>query len=291
MDNELIKVPLYTEREKFTDFEMYIYGTKNANEQKQDFFGKALKRYANDIGVNATELAKLTGISKSAVNYYFNGERQVGFNTLIELCLALKLHPLRTEYLFELTHFELRRFDPRYYVIKEYISGCAYKEKFNLHNYQMRLQKYNFLVSDEREKVTDFETYIYGTKNAEEQKRDFFGKALKRYADDNGVSMSKLARLTEVSKVAVNYYFSGERQVGFNMLIALCLALRLHPLRTEYIFEFTHFELRKSDPRYYIIKEYLSGCAYEEKFNLHACQMRLKELNLELLISDRKGGM
>ena len=90
--------------------------------------------------------------------------------------------------------------------------------------------------------------------------------------------------------MAVNYYFSGERQVGFNMLIALCLALRLHPLRTEYIFELTHFKLRKSDPRYYIIKEYLSGCAYEEKFNLHACQMRLKELNLELLISDREGG-
>ncbi|MDE7137923.1 MAG: helix-turn-helix domain-containing protein [Ruminococcus sp.] len=85
MDNELIKVPLYTEMEEVTDFEMYIYGTKDAEEQKQDFFGKALKRYANDIGVNATELAKLTGISKSAVNYYFNGERQVGFNMLIAL--------------------------------------------------------------------------------------------------------------------------------------------------------------------------------------------------------------
>ena len=36
MDNELIKVPLYTEMEEVTDFEMYLYGTKNANEQKQD---------------------------------------------------------------------------------------------------------------------------------------------------------------------------------------------------------------------------------------------------------------
>ena len=72
MDNELIKVPLYTEREEVTDFDMYIYGTKNANAQKQDFFGKALKRYADDIGVNAGELARLTGISKSSVNYYFN---------------------------------------------------------------------------------------------------------------------------------------------------------------------------------------------------------------------------
>lgn len=142
----------------------------------------------------------------------------------------------------------------------------------------------------ERKKVIDFDMYIYGTKNAEEQEQDFFGKALKRYADDVGVSAGELAKLTGISKSAVNYYFSGERQVGFNMLIALCLALQLHPLRTEYLFELTHFELRKSEPRYYVIKEYLSGCAYEEKFNLCACQMRLKELNLELLISDKESG-
>ncbi len=142
----------------------------------------------------------------------------------------------------------------------------------------------------EREEVTDFDMYIYGTKDAEEQKHDFLGKTLKRYADDIGVSATELANLTGISKSAVNYYFSGERQVGFNTLIALCLALRLHPLRTEYLFEFTHFKLRKSDSRYYVIKEYLSGCAYEEKFNLCACQMRLKELNLELLISDKESG-
>lgn len=142
----------------------------------------------------------------------------------------------------------------------------------------------------EREEVTDFEMYIYGTKNAEEQKRDSFGKALKRYADDSEINAGELAKLTGISKSAVNYYFSGERQVGFNMFIALCLALRLHPLKTEYLFELTHFELRKSEPRYYVLSEYLSGCAYEERFNLHACRMRLKALNLELLISDKECG-
>ncbi|MDE6679164.1 MAG: helix-turn-helix domain-containing protein [Ruminococcus sp.] len=154
-NNRLIKVPLYTERKKITDFDMYIYGTKNADEQKQDSFGKAMKRYADDIGVNTSDLAKLTGISKSSVSYYFNGERQVGFNTLIELCLALRLHPLRTEYLFELTHFELRRSDPRYYIIKEYLSGCAYDEKFSLYACQMRLKKDNFelLISDKESEV------------------------------------------------------------------------------------------------------------------------------------------
>lgn len=109
MDNKSIRVPLYSEMEEVIDFDMYIYGTKDAEEQKHDSFGNALKRYADDIGVNATELANLTGISKSAVNYYFSGERQVGFNTLIALCLTLRLHPLRAEYLFELTHFELHK--------------------------------------------------------------------------------------------------------------------------------------------------------------------------------------
>ena len=149
-DNRLIKVPLYSEREEVTDFEMYIYGTKNSEEQKHDSFGNALKRYADDIGVNAGELARLTGISKSSVSYYFSGERQVGFNTLIALCLALRLHPLRTEYLFEFTHFKLRKSDSRYSVIKEYLSGCSYKERFSLHDCQMRLKEHNLelLISD-----------------------------------------------------------------------------------------------------------------------------------------------
>ena len=118
-DNRLIRVPLYTERKEVTDFDMYIYGTKNADEKAHDSFGKALKRYADDIGVNAGDIARLTGISKSSVSYYFNGERQVGFNTLIALCLALRLHQLRTDHLFELTHFELQKSEPRYYIIKE----------------------------------------------------------------------------------------------------------------------------------------------------------------------------
>lgn len=104
-NNKLTRVPLYVERKEVTDFDMYIYGTKNAEEQEQDFFGKALKHYTDDIGISAGKLAKLTGISKSAVNYYFSGERQVRFNMLIALCLALRLHPLRTEYLFELIIF------------------------------------------------------------------------------------------------------------------------------------------------------------------------------------------
>ncbi|MCM1316432.1 MAG: helix-turn-helix domain-containing protein [Alistipes senegalensis] len=150
MDNKSIRVPLYTEREEVTDFDMYIYGTKDAEEQKHDFLGKALKRYADDIGVNATELANLTGISKSAVNYYFSGERLVGFNTLISLCLALRLHPLRTKHLFELTNYTLHENSERYYTLVEYLSGCAYAEKFNLYNCQVRLKELNLelLISD-----------------------------------------------------------------------------------------------------------------------------------------------
>ena len=139
------------------------------------------------------------------------------------------------------------------------------------------------------EEVTDFDMYIYGTKNEDEKAHDSFGKALKRYADDIGVNTREIARLTGISKSSVNYYFNGKQQVGFNTIIALCLALRLHPLRTEHLFELTNFELRKSEPRYYIIKEYLSGCAYDEKFSFYNCQMRLKEDNLELLISDKEG--
>ena len=152
-----------------------------------------------------------------------------------------------------------------------------------MNNESIRVPLYN-----EMKDVTDFEVYIYGTKDAEEQKQDSFSKALKRYADDSGINAGELAKLTGISKSAVNYYFSGERSVSFNTLIALCLALRLHPLRKKHLFELTNYTLHENEKRYYVLSEYLSGCAYEERFNLHTCQMKLKELNLELLISDKE---
>ena len=82
-DNRLIKVQLYSQRKEVTDFDMYIYGTKNEDEKAHDSFGKALKLYADDTGINASDLARFTGISKTSLSFYFNGKRQVGFNTLI----------------------------------------------------------------------------------------------------------------------------------------------------------------------------------------------------------------
>lgn len=82
---------------------MYIYGTKDAEEQKQDSFSKALKSYADDSRINTGELAKLIGVSKLAANYYFSGKRSVNFNTLI----ALRLHPLRKNIFLnsQITHY------------------------------------------------------------------------------------------------------------------------------------------------------------------------------------------
>ncbi len=70
-------------------------------------------------------------------------------------------------------------------------------------------------------------------------------------------------------------------------LCAVCIALRLHPLRREYLFS-------KSDnviPGTYgynglaahIIRNYLDGCAFCENYTLDACNKRLIEIKAKSL--------
>ena len=59
-DDRLIKVPLYSQREEVAD----------------------------DIGVNTGDVARLTGIAKSSVSYYFSGEWQVRTEHLFEFLIS-----------------------------------------------------------------------------------------------------------------------------------------------------------------------------------------------------------
>lgn len=68
MNNEPVKpyVPLFTERKKPVDYESYIYG----DEREVDSLGRALKRYADEIGLTRKQLESLTGISRTSFYYY-----------------------------------------------------------------------------------------------------------------------------------------------------------------------------------------------------------------------------
>lgn len=127
-----LRVPLFTEGNEPEDYELYIYGTLDVAERKQDSFGKALKRYADEVGLTQEQIAALTGISRSCFYYYCNDLRKIGYNYLILLCVALRLHPMRQEYLFTFTPHKVRRSDPRHFIIHSFLVNCAFMEKYTV---------------------------------------------------------------------------------------------------------------------------------------------------------------
>ncbi len=135
----------------------------------------------------------------------------------------------------------------------------------------------------EREEPENYETYINGA-----VPDDTFGKALKRYAKESGLTQGQLAELTGISRSGFYYYCKDQRKIGYEYLIILCIALRLHPMRQKYLFSFTPYKVRKSDPRYYIIKSFLAGCAFMEKYTVEALCEKLRAENKEPLISKKE---
>lgn len=108
----------------------------------QDFFyvqtepgetlGQALSRYMNELKVDNTMLSALTGISKASIHYYTKNKRRISFNHIAAICIALRLFPLRSLYLFSLAHYHLSTQDKRDMLIYRYIYGCAFNQSYTL---------------------------------------------------------------------------------------------------------------------------------------------------------------
>ena len=127
-NNDGLYVRLFTEREEPEDYERYIHGP----EPDSDTIGKALKRFSDDSGITQGQISLLTGISRSCLYYYCKDQRKIGYENLILLCVALRLHPLRQEYLFSLTPHKVRKSDPRYSIIRLFLANCAFMEKYTV---------------------------------------------------------------------------------------------------------------------------------------------------------------
>ena len=138
----------------------------------------------------------------------------------------------------------------------------------------------------EREEPEDYERYIHGP----EPDSDTIGKALKRFSDDSGITQGQISLLTGISRSCLYYYCKDQRKIGYENLILLCVALRLHPLRQEYLFSLTPHKVRKSDPRYDIIRLFLANCAFMEKYTVKALNECIKAKGKEPLISKKRAG-
>ncbi len=99
----------------------------------------------------------------------------------------------------------------------------------------------------ERKEPKNKDKYIYGTENDEEKRNDTFELVFARYLSDSGrnnkkVSTRTLSVLTGISKSEIHYYLHGERRITYELLCAVCIALRLPISRQEHLFHKAHIQ-------------------------------------------------
>ena len=103
-----------------------------------------------------------------------------------------------------------------------------------------------------------------------------FGDALQRYMDELKIERDMLAKLTGIGETSIHYYLHGEREISADHLTAICIALRLHPMKSKYLFSLTHHHLCSNNARDMLCITYLYACAFNENFDLLSCNQLLK---------------
>lgn len=144
------------------------------------------------------------------------------------------------------------------------------------------------LNTDHGDKI-DYDFIVYGTKNLHKQLTDTISAALNRYMENKGIGTRKLSRLTGIPKGTISRYRHGTAKYNPDYLYAICIALRLRTCEQRHLFTVLEKEMPDERGKYrnraYIIREFLDGCFYDEKYTVSACNERLIAAGEESLTS------
>ena len=139
------------------------------------------------------------------------------------------------------------------------------------------------------ESKTDYELLVYGTHDLAEQLNDTFGSALCRYIEASGIGTNKLSRLTGIPKSSLSRYTHGEGRFKKRYVYAICIALRLRTSQQRHLLILIEKsmpdERGKNRNRAYIIREYLDGCYYDERYTVAALNRLLSSKGYKQLTS------
>ncbi len=131
-----IQIAVFSDKQKLQSYEKYIFGTNNNLQKRTDTFGDALDRYMKEYNIDQKMLAEMTGIAQSTISRYIKNQRTITRKYLCAVCIALRLHPYRQEHLFGLSKRSMPGksgySDQVEYIIRDYMNGCAYNEKYTL---------------------------------------------------------------------------------------------------------------------------------------------------------------
>lgn len=130
------RIPLFRGLEETQSIENYVYGSDDLTAQLGDTFCSALDRYMREIDVSRKMLSNLTGIALSTISRYLSAKRQIKYEYLCAICIALRLHPCRQRHLFSLRRYsmpcEKNYAEHSDHIIRMFLDGCAFVEGYTL---------------------------------------------------------------------------------------------------------------------------------------------------------------
>lgn len=125
-----------------------------------------------------------------------------------------------------------------------------------------------------------YEREVFGTTEPSKQYVDTLPNTISRYMEDAKIGTNKLSRLTGIPKATITRYCNGTAQYKEDYFCAICIALKLKPVKQRYLLGRLRHHLRdgivEHTVRSYIIREYLDGCYYDDSLTVISCNDRLR---------------
>lgn len=102
--------------------------------EKKKSFGTILRRIIEERSIDMEDILTATGIDdKSYYRYRSQKDDTVPkVETLIRLCVGLRLHRVQTDYIFALLGYQIRLNDPNYDTYQYYFDFCAVKKELTV---------------------------------------------------------------------------------------------------------------------------------------------------------------
>lgn len=79
--------------------------------------------------------------------------------------------------------------------------------------------------------------------NFEMRADDDFSSVLRRYMDEQNISINDLAKRSNISRRTVIRYRSGHMPNDYITLVMLCIGLKINISKAEYLFKLAHLSL------------------------------------------------
>lgn len=110
---------------------------------------------------------------------------------------------------------------------------------------------------------------------------DDFGSVLKRYMDEQKLSVNDLARKSGLSSNLVIRYRAGHLPNNYIVLVMLCIGLKINSTKAEYLFHLAHFSLG-TDKKSRVYK-LLINLSFASDITVDECNDYLKQLGFPIM--------